>query len=601
MRLAFLFGIVGFGAFLLMDAALGRTSSVASMTRLVILPLFIGGLAFTYWRSTFAARHYSLIVNFYSILAVLVAALLPVAIYGQQEGIEVYWSLDTSLTMVVVVTYGFNRLPARNTAAIVVPGCLIGVLSVFLLPSLDTQYFGRLLLHVTIVNVVAFYFRATLESRERRLFLLARENLSKNIYAKELEAAYAQAKEGNEVKLRFLANMSHEFRNPMSGILQTLDVLSRDAGDGAQRLVVKARESGQALLSTLNSILDYTSWTQKGLTPKLEPTSLSELIGDLVEQHRDEAVRRNLSLVLRLDLTRSEEMVLVDKAMVRDAVSRIFENAIRFTTKGGVRVSVEMRRRESKPFPAAEVKVSIADTGIGIAPELHEAIFAAFYQVDSASTRDIGGSGLGLAIARRLIDAMGGRISLDSETGVGTTVCLQFPTEICRDGLCPTHSFRAPAPRLVSTVRQQLQGSVLVVEDNEFNAAMLVELLGLMGLKAEHACDGEEAHRMSESRCFDLVLMDCQMPRVDGYEATKRIRESEARARSARVPIIALTANALSHDRDKCLDAGMDDYLAKPYTASELYERLVQWLPSQPQVDPPVRNRSTAPIGNQEH
>ena len=157
--------------------------------------------------------------------------------------------------------YGVNRLTVRNTALIVVPGCMLGICTVFLLPSFDAYSFGRLLVHVVIVNVVAFYFRATIERRERQLFLLARENLSRNVYAQELELARAQAEEANEIKLRFLANMSHEFRTPMNGILQTLEIVSRTASEEVRQLIERARESGRSLLSTLNSILEYTGWT----------------------------------------------------------------------------------------------------------------------------------------------------------------------------------------------------------------------------------------------------------------------------------------------------------------------------------------------------
>jgi signal transduction histidine kinase/FixJ family two-component response regulator len=580
MRFAFLFGLIGFGAFFLMEYAF-RTMPAYSGTPIVrsaIILLFAAGLALTYWKSDLVARHYTPIINFFTVVGVLGAALLPIAVHLHRSSADVYWSVNSSLTSVVIVTYGFNRLTARNTAAIVVPGCLVGVSTVLFLPSFDAYAFGRLLLNIGIVNLVAFYFRATIERRERELFLVARDNLSKNVYAKELEVARAQAEEGNDIKLRFLANMSHEFRTPMNGILQTLEIVSRTATTETRHLIRRASDSGRALLSTLNSILEYTAWTQRLLEPDPAPTSLSKSISEIVERHRAAANEKGLGLVLRLDLARSEDVVLADQQMLEQALSCLLDNAVRFTDAGSVRVNVELKRRHTVPYPGAEVEISVADTGIGIASELHEVVFTPFYQVDSASTRSVGGTGLGLAIARRLSETMGGSVSLASSPGRGTTTRLRFPTEIRR---LRVHSPRDPAAVSIAPGGSDglLCGTVLLVEDNEFNAALVIELLVRMGLDVAHAIDGEQAHRMADATRFDVILMDCQMPKVDGYEATRRIRESEGVNGKARVPIVALTANALSGDREKCLRAGMDDYLAKPYTANQLHGKLSSWLP----------------------
>lgn len=264
--------------------------------------------------------------------------------------------------------------------------------------------------------------------------------------------------------------------------------------------------------------------------------------------------------------------------MLDDALSRLVDNAVRFTKAGSVRVNVELKRRELSPYPAADVEIAVADTGIGIPAERQELVFTPFYQVDSASTRTVGGTGLGLAIARRLAEAMGGSIALESRLGAGTTVRLRLPTEICRDHRRAWRTSR-PAAQTPALQTRALHGSVLLVEDNEFNAALVVELLTLMGLDATHAVDGEQAHRLFCGHRFDAILMDCQMPNVDGYESTRRIRATENESGALRVPIIALTANALSGDRQKCLGAGMDDYLAKPYTAGQLHAKLSAWLP----------------------
>ena len=579
MQASFALGMVGFGAFLLMDVMNGMTPAVQGIPTIrgALTLIFAAALAATYFNPNFVIRHYTPIINFFSSLGMLGAAMIPIAVHGHRSSADLYWSVNSSLTTAAIVIYGFSRLTSRNTALIVVAGCVVGVSTVFLHPPFDWYSFGRLALHIVVVNIVAFSLRETIERRERQLFLLARENLSKNLYAKDLEVARAQAEEGNAIKLRFLANMSHEFRTPMNGVLQTLELVSRTATRDTAHLIEKARRSGAALVSTLNSILEYTGSTQEHLTPKAVAISLSGAVRDVIERHRKTAADRGLQIVLRLDLARSEDLVLCDRSMLEDALSRLLDNAVKFTKAGSIRVNVELMRREVVSYPAAEVQITITDTGVGIPFECLELVFTPFFQVDSGSTRTVAGTGLGLAIARRLSDAMAGSISLESQAGFGTTARFRFPTEICLHGRRPSRTSRRVPVASIQT--EKLQGTVLLVEDNEFNAALVLELLRLMGLTATHAVDGELAHRHVSKQPFDVVLMDCQMPNVDGYEATRRIRTSEREGGSARVPIIALTANALSGDRERCLEAGMDDYLAKPYTADELHAKLAAWLP----------------------
>ena len=580
LQVAFVFGFVSFAGFFVMDLVNHTSMAVAAVpaVRGVVVLAFAAALAATCWRRELVMRHYILVLSFFSVLGMLGAALLPIAVHGHRSPADIFWSVNSSLTTGVIVIYGFSRLTALRTASIVLSGCVLGISTVFLIPVFDGYSLGRLCLHVAIVNVCAFSLRETIERRERELFLLARENLSKNVYAQELEVARARAEEGNEVKLRFLANMSHEFRTPMHGMLQTLEIVSRAASREATTLIDKARASGQSLVSLLDGILEYTGLTERGLRPKPALLSLAASVRGAVGRHRGEAEARGLAVSLRLDLADAEDSVMLDPQMWGEVVSRLLENAIRFTDQGNVRVEVVLKRRETAVYPAADVELQIVDTGIGISAPLHELVFTPFYQVDGASTRKVGGSGLGLAIVRRLVDLMGGTIALDSTVGRGTTVRVRLPVEICR-----ARSPRARADRRGAAAapleRATLHGTVLLAEDNELNAALVVELLGLMGLEVVHAADGDEAHAQAAGRRFDAILMDCQMPNVDGYEATRRLRDDEKRIGRARVPIIALTANALAGDREKCLGAGMDDYLAKPYTAAQLHAALSAWLP----------------------
>ena len=583
LQVAFLFGLIGFGGFFVMDLVRHTSMAVAAVpaVRAAVVLAYAAAFAATHWRRALVVRHYTLVVGCFSVLGMLGAALIPIAVHGHRSPADIFWSVNSSLTTAVIIIYGFSRLTALHTASIVLSGCVLGISTVFLIPIFDGYSFGRLCLHVAIVNICAFSLRETIERRERELFLLARENLSKNIYARELEAARARAEEGNEVKLRFLANMSHEFRTPMHGMLQTLEIVSRAASHDAMTLIDKARASGQSLVALLDGILEYTGLTERGLQPKPAPVSLAASARAAVERHRAEAESSGLGVSLRLDLADAEDTVLLDPQMWDALISRLLDNAVRFTAEGSVRVEFALKRREAAAYPAADVVLQIADSGVGIPAPLQELVFTPFYQVDGASTRKVGGSGLGLSIVRRLVDVMGGTIALDSAVGRGTTVRVRLPVEICRVR-SPRGEMQRRGAAAAPIERATLHGTVLLAEDNELNAALVVELLGLMGLDVVHATDGDQAQTQAAVRRFDAILMDCQMPNVDGYEATRRLRADEKRSGRPRVPVIALTANALPGDREKCLAAGMDDHLAKPYTAAQLHAALGAWLPQAP-------------------
>jgi len=597
-QLAFVLGLIGFAGFLVMDLIHHTVPAMPGvlLARIAICLLLLFGLAITTFKRDLVARHYTPIVNFYMFLGMLGAALLPMAVHGNRSTADVYWSINSSLTTGAIVIYGTSRLTARNTALIVLTGCFIGVGTALTLPTFDWYPFSRLVFHLTFVNLAAFSLRATVERHERSLFLLARENLSRNVYAKELEVARAQAEEGNEIKLRFLANMSHEFRTPMNGVMQTLELAGRTAGKELGDLIERARRSGQALLATLNSILEYTRWTQAGLVPKVTPVGLSDCIRQLVQRHETAATERNLTVALRLDLLSEEDVVGIDRPMVEEVLGQMLANAIRFTPSGRIDVGVELTRRRGSSASAAVVQISIADSGIGIAPDKHQAIFTPFYQVDDGNDREVGGTGLGLALVRRLVDVMKGSITLKSEIGVGSTFRIGLPVDVYRSTRTTAATGAGARATPTFAARSSLEGTVLLAEDNEFNAILAKELLGLMGLTVTVAVDGAEACRAAEQHRFDVILMDCQMPNIDGYEATRLIRQSELATSAAAVPIIAVTANALAGDREKCLAAGMNDYLAKPYTAAQLRSKLIAWLPepAHPATAPTLASSSRA-------
>jgi len=436
------------------------------------------------------------------------------------------------------------------------------------------------------VNVASFSLRQSIERRERQLFLLARENLRRNIYAQELEAARTQAVEADRVKMRFLANMSHEFRTPMSGVVQTLEVVRRTATGETAKLVARAIDSSNAFLGTINSILDYTRWSQDVVPVSISTVGLGGLVRRVVARHSAEISRRGLALHLRLDLTDSEDFVKTDAVMLAEVLGRLLANAVKFTPAGRIDLGVELRRRPEAGSTGVSIEASVVDTGIGIPDAVRSRLGTAFYQVDNASNRKEGGTGLGLAIVEKLVSALGGSWSLSSVEGSGTEIRLTVPAELAsaHEGAALRGSFRALDFRHREI--EQLRGSVLLVEDNELNAALAQDLLGLMGLEVVLACDGQQAIEAAAAKDFDLILMDCRMPVLDGYAATRAIRLEERQRGTRRIPIVAVTANALAGDREVCLDAGMDDHLAKPYTAAQLREVLATWLPApkQPEV-----------------
>ncbi|MCE9659590.1 MAG: response regulator [Burkholderiales bacterium] len=595
-RFGVLLAVAGFGGFHAMDVAAGRVPAMdwAGAARLGLTLMFAGAAVLIVHCREFVLRFYTPLANVFFFVAVQGAALLPIAVHGNRSNTEFYWSLNASLVTAIIVIYGFSRLTARNTAVVVVAGCATGVATTAFAPFFDLYYFGRLVLHLAIVNIASFSLRQSVEGRERDLFLLAKDNLRKNIYAKELEVAKARAEEADKVKMRFLANMSHEFRTPISGVVQTLEVVRRTADAEVARLVAKAVESSNAFLSTINSILDYTRWSQEGLSPAPSCVSVAAAVRRVVARHRQALSRRGLALHLRLDLTDSEDYVKVDEVMLGEVLGKVLDNAIKFTRSGRVDFAVELKRLPDQGDSAVSIDVVVADTGIGIPADAQPLLGTAFYQVDSDSNRMNEGTGLGLAIVARLVSALGGTWSVSSIEGQGTTVRLSLPVEVARRPAgARDASFRNLDFRHHEIL--PLAGNVLLVEDNDLNADLARDLLSVMGLDVTRVADGRQATGAVGLGSFDLVLMDCQMPVMDGYEATRTIRRLEAERGTRRVAIVAVTANALAGDRERCLEAGMDDYLAKPYTADQLREVLTTWLPERARTSARASSTVTAP------
>lgn len=394
----------------------------------------------------------------------------------------------------------------------------------------------------------------------------------------ELRNAKEVAEQMSKAKTHFLANMSHEIRTPMNGIIGMTEMMLLDPSlrEEHRQLAETIMRCGEGLVVLINDILDFSKVESGHIELRSAPMNLRETVSEVVRflalgsQSKKLDIRVDYPLELPF-------AVMGDAARIRQILTNIVGNAIKFTHRGFVRVSVQF---DDEAPGGGEFLVRVTDSGIGIPPDKKDAIFEEFVQAESGSSRHYKGTGLGLAICRRLVHLMGGQIGVDLPDDGGSSFWLTLPLPLASAEDLSRNKEEQDRPKrdfLVDKSRPAGPWKILLVEDNPVNQVLASRFLEKMGCEVTVANDGAQALIKVQEYNFDLVLMDCQMPVLDGYEATKQIRALGATY--MKLPIVALTAHALESERDQCIAVGMNDYLTKPFRYDQLASVVKAWAP----------------------